>query len=236
MTPHVSVVRIDNMRPTDPQTYRNLLYLLLGLPLGTIWFTMIVTVVAVGVGLIPVALVGIPVLLGSWYLIHPCAAFERWTTIRLLGQPVAPIVPIDHGHGNPWARFRHVSADAARWRELRYLLLRFPIGIATFVIAVVPPTVAASIVWTPFYLRRDDHDWGTWPLSTTIENLGTNSPWSWLFVPTGLLFALASLHVTNRLAGACGRWTARAIGDVDQIDASRPSTINSMPKANSSPY
>jgi len=60
MTPHVSVVRIDTMRPTDPQTYRNLLYLLLGLPLGTIWFTMILTVVAVGVGLIPVALVWIP--------------------------------------------------------------------------------------------------------------------------------------------------------------------------------
>jgi hypothetical protein len=92
------------------------------------------------------------------------------------------------------------------------------------------------MVWTPFHLRRDDHDWGTWPLSTTLENLGTSAPWSWLFVPVGLLFALASLYVMNRLAGACGRWTARAIGDVDQVDASRPSTTSSMPNANSSPY
>ena len=224
------------MRPTDPQTYRNFLYLLLGLPLGTIWFTMIATVVAVGVGLLPVALIGIPVLLGSWYLVHWCAAFDRWMTIRLLGQPVAPLSPIDHGSGSPWARLRRLSEDPARWRELGYLLLRFPIGVATFVIAVALATIAASIVWTPFYLRRDDHDWGTWPLSTTIEDLGTNSPWSWLFVLAGLLFALASLGVINRLAGACGRWTARAIGGVGQIDASRPSRINPMPKANSLPY
>ncbi len=198
--------------PSDPRTYRNVLYLLLGFPLGTIWFAMIVTVFAVGVSLIAVALVGVPVLLGSWYLFHSFAAFERWTTIYVLGQPVAPLIPIDHGHGNPWSRLRHVSNDVARWRELRYLLLRFPIGIGTFVIAVALPTIAAAIVWTPFYLRRDDHDWGTWPLSTTIEDLGTSSPWSWLLVPVGVLFGIASLYVMNQLAGTCGRWTARAIG------------------------
>ena len=212
--------------PADPQTYRNFLYLVLGLPLGTIWFTLIVTVVAVGVGLTAVALIGIPVVLGWWYLIHALAAIERSTTKVLLGHPMPSLAPIDHGDGNPWDRLRHVSTDAARWRELRYLLLRFPVGIATFAIAVSLPTIAVSIVWTPFHLRRDDHDWGTWPFSTTLENLGTSDPWSWLFVPAGLLFALVSLHVMNRIAGICGRWTARAIGDLSGTPASTPHFTN----------
>ena len=105
--------------PADPQTYRNFLYLALGLPLGTIWFTLIVTVVAVGVGLTAVALIGIPVVLGWWYLIHALAAIERSTTKVLLGHPMPSLAPIDHGDGNPWDRLGHVSTDAARWRELR---------------------------------------------------------------------------------------------------------------------
>ena len=99
--------------PADPQTYRNLLYLVLGLPLGTIWFTLIVTVVAVGSGLVAVALIGIPVLLGSWYLIHALAAIERSTTKVLLGHPMPSLAPIDHGDGNPWDRLRHVSTDSS---------------------------------------------------------------------------------------------------------------------------
>ena len=114
----------------------------------------------------------------------------------------------------------------ARWRELRHLLLRFPVSSATFAIAVSLATIAASMVWTPFYLWRDDHDWGTWPLSTALEILGTSGPWSLLFVPARLLFALVSLHVMNRIAGICGRWTARAIGDPSGTPTSTPHFTN----------
>jgi len=206
LDPIVAALRL----PLNLQTYRNWLYLLLGFPLGTIWFTIILTLIVVGVGLIPLALIGVPVLLGSWYVVHWFTEVERWATISLLGLPVEPLAPVDHGRGNPWTRLRHVSSDAARWRELRFLLLRFPLGIATFTLAVALPTIAATLMWTPFYLRSDDHDWGTWPLSTTIENL--TSAWSWLFVPAGLIVGVVSLWAMNWLAKTCGRLTALAIG------------------------
>ena len=49
----------------EPQSYRNLAYLLLGLPLGTLWFTLIVTGVSVSISMLVVALLGIPMLLGD---------------------------------------------------------------------------------------------------------------------------------------------------------------------------
>ena len=53
---------------TAARTYRNLAFLLLGLPLGTLWFTLVVTGVTVSASMIVVALIGIPMLLGMWYV------------------------------------------------------------------------------------------------------------------------------------------------------------------------
>lgn len=43
-----------------PQSYRHTAYLLLGLPLGTVWFTLLITALTVSVSLLVVALLGIP--------------------------------------------------------------------------------------------------------------------------------------------------------------------------------
>ena len=57
----------------QPQSYRNVAYLLLGLPLGTMWFTVLVTGVAVGVSMLVVALCRHP---------SPSGALARHALVR----------------------------------------------------------------------------------------------------------------------------------------------------------
>ena len=71
----------------DPQSYRNIGYLLLGLLLGTVWFTVLVSGVATGISLLVVALLGIPILLGLWYVTRLFANVERSTANAAAGSP-----------------------------------------------------------------------------------------------------------------------------------------------------
>jgi hypothetical protein len=70
---------------TERRTYATLVYLLAGLPLGIVWFTMVVTGVSVGVSMLAVALLGVPILLGLWYGMRACANVERAAANALLG-------------------------------------------------------------------------------------------------------------------------------------------------------
>jgi hypothetical protein len=194
-------------------SYRNIAYLLLGLPLGTLWFTFLVSGLSVGISMVVVALLGIPLLLGLWYVIRACANVERGAADRLLGglHPLAPLVA--PGHGGPWARLRSMSGERDRWREFGYLLLRFPVGVATFTIAVTALTTPLMVAYAPFEARYGgDHPFGDWAHSAAAEEIASSTPWSWLLVPLGLALLFGSFHLLNALADACGRWTTAWLG------------------------
>ena len=137
----------------QPQSYRNLGYLLLGLPLGTLWFTVLITGLSVAVSMLVVALLGIPMLLGMWYVIRAFANVERATptccSVRHLAR-----APMRSTHrGNLWVRLRSMTSERDRWRELGYLMLRFPAGIATFTVAVTALAAPVIVAYAPIYAR-----------------------------------------------------------------------------------
>ena len=197
----------------EAESYRNLAYLLLGLPLGTAWFTVLVTGISVGVSLLAVALVGLPILFGLWYVVRACANVERSVANGLLGQHLAH-APL-HGRetGNLWRRLRSMTNDRDRRRELSFLALRFPVGLVTFTTAVTLFTTAVTLVYAPVYARVVDHpSFGSWSGSPRVRDIASSSPWSWLLVPLGALAVIASCHITNAIARASGRWAATALG------------------------
>jgi hypothetical protein len=196
----------------EPQTYRNIVYLLLGLPLGTIWFSVLVAGLAVGAALLVVALVGIPILLGLWYVSRVFANAERMTANLLLGTDLAqePFGP--HGRGNPWRRLRALSGDRRRTRELAFLLLRFPAGVASFTLAVTALSVPFALAYAPLAARIDgDEPFGSWSQGDRLERF-FDSAWSWGTLPIAVITLLVSLHLTNAVARACARWAARSLG------------------------
>ena len=200
----------------QPQSYLNLTYLLLGLPLGTVWFAVLIAGVSVGFSMLIVALLGIPILLGLWYVIRSFANIERRLASTFLGQRLASAPLSPPVTGKLWARLRSMSEDRDRWRELGYLMLRFPVGIATFTVAVTLTTTSVAVVYAPFYARYVSHSFGNWSMATRLDRIASGSPWSWLLVPAGAMALIASFNIVNVMARASGRWAAAWLGPVNE--------------------
>jgi uncharacterized membrane protein (Fun14 family) len=194
-----------------PDTYLRIGYLLLGLPLGTIWFTALVTGWAVSVSMIVVALVGIPMLLMVWFATRAFANVERSTANALLGTRL-PAAPLSWGGpGNPWLRLRAMTNDRGRRRELAFLLLRFPAGIATFTAAVTALSVPFLVAYAPFAARSTAEPFGTWSQSARMEDIAS-SGWAWLLVPAGAALLIGAIHALRAIGAACARWTTASLG------------------------
>lgn len=197
----------------EPQTYRNVVYLLLGLPLGTIWFSVLTAGLAVGAGLLVVALTGVPILLGLWYVTRAFANTERVTANALLATELEPAPFGPHGRGNPWRRLRTLTGDRGRARELAFLLLRFPAGVATFTFAVTALAVPFALAYAPLAARIDgDEPFGSWSESDRLER-SFETAWSWGAVPIAAITLLANLHLVNAVARASARWITTSLGD-----------------------
>ena len=196
----------------EGQSYRNLAYLLCGLALGTVWFSVLVTGIAVGVSMLVVALLGVPILLGMGYVTRALANVERATTNALLGTSMR-LAPWGHaGAGNPWRRLGDLGSDRRRRRELGFLLLRFPIAVAGFTAAVTALATPLTIAYAPFAARFDgDEPFGDWALSERLDEV-SSSPWAWGLVLLGALLLVAAVHLVNAIAQASGRWTVRSLG------------------------
>jgi signal transduction histidine kinase len=118
----------------DPRTYGRIGYLLVAGAFGVVEFVFLVTALSVGVGL-AVTLVGIPILIGSVHAWRWLAGVERRTIHTLTGTTIPdPYRPLPAG--NWWGRLRARLADPATWKDLVFLFLQFPLGLAAFVVTV----------------------------------------------------------------------------------------------------
>ena len=192
----------------QPDSYRSIAFLLIGLPLGTIWFTVLVTGISVALSMLVVALLGIPMLVGLWYATRAFANVERSVTNALLGQHLPCSSMHSPQRGNLWVRLRAMTRDRDRRKELGYLMLRFPVGMATFIAAVTAIATPLMVAYAPIVARYDEQPFGDWALSSRMEDVASSSPWSWLLVPLGMVMLIASFHLMNAVARACGRWSA----------------------------
>jgi signal transduction histidine kinase len=132
-----------------------LIFMLSSFVLGLAGFVALVTLLSVGFGTV-ITLVGIPILLGTFYLWNFAARLERVRVRALLGVEIPEpykILPDD-----TWfQRFKVKVTDRHVWQDLIYLFLLFPIGVAQFVIAVVVVTVPLSFLTVPlWYWAADD--------------------------------------------------------------------------------
>jgi len=196
------------------------LYLLLGLPLGTLYFTVVVTGFSLGIGLMVLALIGIPILIGLWYVVHAFMRLERAMAVDMVSVDVPPIDPLPDWPGGLWRHFKHSMGHVPTWKGIAYLLLRFPVGIATFTVAVTLVSTSLAMTFAPVYMwTSDDLTWGSWSFDPFW--------WSFLLVPVGIVLVFVSLHVMNALATVSARWTRRSIGGHESSEQPAP-TIHQL--------
>ena len=204
----------------DPQSYLNIFYLLLGLPLGIFYFVFFVTGISLGFGLL-VVWVGVPILVlvlfGSWAMCQ----FERLLTIKLLKEAIPPMArkrqteAVRPGLSTEerlfigvWRRLKHHLSDRLTWTGIFYLLLKFPAGIATFVMAVVLISVSGALLGAPAYYWVDEGiEFGIWQVDVLWEAL--------ILTLAGIPAVFIALHLMNGTAFLSGKLARLMLGKMN---------------------
>ena len=203
-----------------PQSYVNILYLFLSFPLGIAYFVYLVTGLSLGFGLL-IVWAGIPILvlvfMGTWALCQ----LERALAIGLLHEDIIAVRRADAkergdiGSQNlsvverllvrTWRLLKRHLTNRLTWTGMLYLMMKFPIGIASFAIAVTLIAVTLAFLGAPFYFWVDDGiDMGIWQVNTLWEAL--------ILTLIGIPAAFISLHMMNGAAFLSGRLARVMLG------------------------
>ena len=132
------------------RTWLATIHLMAGLPVAIAVFTLAVTGVSVGIALLPVLLLGLPILAATAWVITGAAHFERGRYALLLGEtiPPPPAPPPDAGWWQPLVRPLRTGAT---WRQLAYCLLWLPVGAIDFTITVAIWALPLALIALPTY-------------------------------------------------------------------------------------
>jgi hypothetical protein len=183
-----------------PQTYLRILHTWLAFPLGLAYFIAFVTLIALGMGLL-IVWVGLLVLAFAGFLAWAAILFERTQAIWLLGvdlgparHPMAGAKPGTEGF-RMWAK--SVLASSAFWKGNVFLALKFPLGLAGWIVSVVSFAVSWAFVTAPFALWFGGViDLGPW----WVEDY----PGAFLLTLVGFVMLFLTLHLHNLMGWAWG--------------------------------
>jgi hypothetical protein len=184
------------------QTYLNLVYLFLAFPLGVFYFILLVLGFSLGFGLL-IFWVGAIILAMMFVAWQACAVFERQLAVGLLHEDIPPAGSSALAGMRIWDQIKANLANLVTWRSLAYLLVKFRLGIFTFVVLVSLITLTLGFLTAPVI----------YPLcSKGILYCGgadiyIDTVWKAIgcfFV--GLVAFFSTLHICNGLAWISGRF------------------------------
>jgi hypothetical protein len=211
--------------PFRPQTYKNLLYLLLAFPLGIAYFTWLVTGSALGVSLL-ITLIGLPILVLTLSGATVAAGIEARLAESLVG--VEASVPsflsefhVKDGLAMPGEGFieaiKQLVTAPSTWTSVVLLVTKFVAGIISFVAVVTSGSIAAVLLAAPFIyndaavslgaaspVAASNYTIGAWTVSTLPEAL--------VVAGAGVIFAVVAFNLLNGLARIQARYTASLLG------------------------
>jgi hypothetical protein len=135
-------------RVREAHTASNIAYLLLSFPLGVFYFVLLITGFSVGISTVIVWL-GIPILFATIAGIWGMAALERSLAARLLHMDMPTPRERYAESGKMVERFGLKIRDSQTWKSLVYLLIKFPLGIFSFCVALTLLALCASLILAP---------------------------------------------------------------------------------------
>ncbi|MFC8226930.1 sensor histidine kinase [Streptomyces sp. NPDC057287] len=120
--------------PLEARVWRELAYVLLGLPIGVVMFSFAVTMVSLGLGML-ITFLGIPILAAGLVVCRGFGVMERGRARGLLKLDVADPAPV-RGKGGLMSWVGAVLKSGVSWRHLLYSVLHMPWAIFSFTVAV----------------------------------------------------------------------------------------------------
>ncbi|KAB8142652.1 hypothetical protein F8S13_13945 [Chloroflexia bacterium SDU3-3] len=186
----------------EGQSYRNMLYLLISFPLGLAYFIVLVVGLSLGLALSLIG-VGIPLLLGMLALTWGLMAFDRQITAALLGVDLPRPPALPRPQRSLWRWVGSYAQHPHTRASLGHLLLRLPLGVFSFAVAVCLLALSGGLLASPVLYR-----WA--PLNIGPLFVVDSAIKAIVAMLVGLLVFVASAVVMNRLAEAYGRMAADA--------------------------
>lgn len=199
----------DGSRP-NPPLLGAIGYLVMNLPVGIASFVFVVTTMSVGVSTV-VVWVGLVVLAVAMLGMRGMATLERLRVHAMLRTYVAtPYRPF--GEKSRWlARVK----DPATWKDMVYLVLMLPVGIAEFTITVTMWSVALYLTLLPVYWTWLPGDWQVVMWDQPVLNVD-----SWFetlpFAGLGLMVLALSIIVTRGMATLHALYARAMLGPSEQ--------------------
>ncbi|WP_037348468.1 sensor domain-containing protein [Sciscionella sediminilitoris] len=195
-----------------PNTGAALGYFLLGMPLAILWFTLLVTLLTVGVAG-SITWVGLPILAFAILLTRGIGRFEIGRANAMLGTRIIPAYRAARG-------IKARMADPATWRGLGYTLSLLPITILEFAVVVGLWAAGLNYFAVPFYYWALPG--GIWTFPTigdgphwfAVRSFTDGLPWMAL----GALLLTIAVLVTKGLAVWHARYARRILGESGRMD------------------
>jgi signal transduction histidine kinase len=180
-------------------TVKRATYLLLTLWLGLVWFTVLITALALGVSM-AITLLGLPILAGTLYLLRPMAQAERGL---MRGLDVADI-PGRYRRADRegrWPALQARLADAQTYKDLSYLLVELPLGIVWTVFVLVEIVLVGlgllvAVFVVPFS-RRHALDPARWAARLVGLTARAHAAWAQMLLASSIEPELAEARSTQ---------------------------------------
>ncbi|MBI1379039.1 MAG: hypothetical protein GC157_16395 [Frankiales bacterium] len=197
-TPHV---RAGAWTPWSRRTWLATAHLVLDLPVGMLWGTSVVALVAASVGLLPLALLGIALLVLTLAGSLLAASVERHRGAALLGTPSSGPTSLPRS----WSAWLRLLVDGRAWRSVVYGVVLLPLGIVNATVVLTG--------WSLVLAGLSSQAWA-WLLPSRTVVLGS---WSLegeaAVILTTVLAAVLCLAmpVVVRALTAVDRWLLRTL-------------------------
>lgn len=190
--------------------FPNLLYLLFSLPLGILYFVVLITGFSVGAGL-AITIIGLPLLVAMIFVTYILGDLDRKLTTLFLGVQIAKPEARPSEKETATAILVAQLKSLQFWKELGYLLLKMPLGVIAFTIAVTFVALSLAFIGAPFILTYFPDAqmmlWNGFVVDTMQEALVTSA--------LGLIFGAFSVLIVNGVAKLMGIISVWALGKAE---------------------
>ena len=132
----------------DPLAYSSLFYMLLSLATGIFYFTWVVTGLSLSLGLC-ILIIGLPFVVLFISTVRALALVEGKLIESMLGVRM-PRRPLYASRGKPFSqRVKQMFVDPRTWSTLLYMMLKLPLGIIYFTLAILGLSLSLSLTVAP---------------------------------------------------------------------------------------
>ena len=193
------------------QTYINILYLLLSLPLGAVYFAIVIAGIALSAASLLVAIIPLMILfmVGCWKL----AAFERNMAIAWLHVDIPPMAAPLPPKTNWFQRFTIHIRRGVTWKGIAYLFFKLPFGILAFYITCMVIVLIIGLSLISFSIGLLGGPFVLLYIALAHKQASWRGAWRYLLIMlTAGGITLSPLSVINGVATLWGMFAQMMLG------------------------